>query len=170
MKRITQLLILFILTACGQTEDTSSDRLSKEKVIYVETKNFGIDLQSCFSNTLFNKWSDTSFILQDSKITYKGKDLNNKHVFLDINSLTQTNTQNVVEKILVILKGDWTVQNTTFTIEKFALQTDGQWKNIGSYEALKLFDRGNDFISPKELDVDEICEQVVKKIVEASYK
>lgn len=161
-----------MLTACGQTEEKSKSdtQTTKEKVIYVETKNFGIDLQSCFSHNLFNKWSDTSFKLHDNTIIYSGGDLNNKHAFLDIKSFTRTNTPDNVEKITVILNGDLTVENTTYLIERFALQDNGEWKRFANYVDFKTFDRPNDFISPTHLDVDEICEQLVEQTIKSSYK
>lgn len=161
-----------MLIACGQTEEKSKSdtQIKKEKVIYVETKNFGIDIQSCFSHNLFNKWSDTSFKLHDNTISYNGSDLNNKHAFLDIKSFTRTNTPDDVEKITVILNGDMTVENTTYLIERFTLQDNGEWKRFASYGDFKTFERPNDFISPTHLDVDEICEQLVEQTIKSSYK
>lgn len=161
-----------MLAACGQAEKNtnSAGQTLKEKVFYVETKNFGIDLQSCFSHNLFNKWSDTSYRLSDNTISFNGKDIENKHTFLDIKSFTQTNPPERVEKVSVILKGDLTIKNTTYSISRFALQANGQWTLIENYGDFKTFDRTNDFISPANLDVDEICEQLVQKTVECSYK
>jgi hypothetical protein len=172
MRGLQKILFLCLLTACEQTDkSTNSDTpITKEKVFYVETKNFGIDIQSCFSHTLFNKWSDTSFMLHENEIIYKGKDLTSKHAFLDIKSFTPTNTPDNVEKIKVIIRGDLTVKNTIYSIERFSLQDNGDWKRIADFGSFKTFDRPNDFISPSHLDVDEICDQLVQKTVETSYK
>jgi hypothetical protein len=97
-------------------------------------------------------------------------DVTGKHLFLGISTFNPENVGGNVEKITVTLIGDLTVANTTYSIEKFALQDNKTWKAITGLKNYKTFDRRNDFISRGRLDVDEICEQLVQKTIEASYK
>lgn len=166
MRNIPKLIFLFIIAACGQTD---SDKLNSGiKVIYVETINFRTDIQTCFSGNLFSRWSDSLFELHENGIYYS--DLKGKHLFLGINSFNQENARGNVEKMRITLIGNLTIANTTYSIEKFVLQDNGEWKAITGLKNYKTFDRRNDFISPGRLDVDEICEQLVQETVEASYK
>ena len=136
--------------------------------MYVETINFRTDIQSCFSGNLFNNWSDSLFELHKNGI-FDG-DVRGKHLFLGISTFNPENAGTNVEKMTITLIGDLTVANTTYSIEKFALQDNREWKAITGLKNYKTFDRRNDFISPGRLDVDEMCEQLVQKTIEDSYK
>jgi hypothetical protein len=155
--------------SCTQTNKESENK-SDGKIFYIETESFGNDLNSCFGNTIFNKWSTLDFQLNDPSKTYSGKDPNEIHIFSDIGDFKETVNERDFEKIVIRLKGDWTVQNTKYSIERFKYDGNGAWRRIGNLGDFKTFDRANDFISPGNLDVDELCEQMVNMTIKASYK
>jgi hypothetical protein len=165
------LILAIVYSSCSQkNKKSSSDKEVKGRIFYIETENFGSDLNSCFGNTMYNKWSTIDFQLKDSTEVFTGKDPNEKHLFTDIKHFKPTLTNQDFEKIIVRLKGDWSVRNTKYSIERFKYVGNGNWRRIGNLGDFKTSDRENDFISPNELDVDELCEQIVAMTVKASYK
>jgi len=174
MRQITEILLLTLLClGCSQT-NKKSEKISNIKIdgklFYIETVNFGIDLNSCFGNSIFNKWSTLDFQLKDSSKIYSGREPNERHIFYDINDFKETGSNRDFEKIVIRLKGDWTVENTKYSIERFRYNGNGTWRRIGNLGDFKTRDRENDFISPGILDVDELCEQIIAMTVKASYK
>lgn len=136
------------------------------KIFYIETENFGSDLNSCFGFTIYNKWSNIDFQLKDSAEVYKGKVPFEKHFFSDIKNFKQPLSNKNFEKIIVRLKDDW----SKYSIERFKYEGNGNWRRIGNLGDFKISDRKNDRISPNKLDVDEVCDQIVAMTIKASYK
>ena len=98
------------------------------------------------------------------------KEITEKHIFLDIKNFKEDLEDNNFEKITIRLKGDWTIENTKYSIERFKYTGNGTWRRIGNLGDFKTVDRDNDLISPKKLDTDELCQQLIEKTVIASYK
>lgn len=169
-------LIIILAIVCGSCSQTDKKTRSEKdseiegRTFYIETVNFGSDLNSCFGNTIFNKWSNLDFHLKDSTEVYTGKDPKEKHFFSDIKNFNERLADQDFEKIVVRLKGDWTTKNTKYSIERYKFDGNGNWQRIGNLGDFKTRDRVNDFISPNQLDVDELCEQIVAMTVKASYK
>lgn len=174
MKKTTLLSMLtLICLSCSQTEGkpvlTKNDEF-EDKTFYIETENFGEELNSCFKNTIFNKWSDLDFKLRDTTEEFITKEITEKHIFLDINNFKEDSGNSNFEKITIRLKGDRTIENTKFSIERFKYNGDGTWRRIGNLGDFKTVDRDNDLINPKKLDTDELCQQLIEKTIIASYK
>ena len=157
----------WMLVACSQTGRQRNSASGKEgiKTVYLETKNFGSDLQVCFAHTIIDKWTDSSFRIYDSTLSFRRQ---GKQRFHDIGSF-KVNGEGITEKMVIRLNGDPTVRHTTYSIERFVWQ-DGNWKLLLRTGPIKTFDRPNDFISPGKMDVDEICEQLVQSTVACSYE
>ena len=60
-------------------------------------------------------------------------------------------------------------RGTSFSILRFRLNENKDWQQTTTFIDLPLKDRDNDFISPNQLDVDEICEQIIKATIKSSY-
>lgn len=160
-----------VCSACSQhSKKSNSDTEMGHRTFYIETENFGIDLNSCFGLVIFNKWSNTDFQLKDSTEVFTGTSPKEKHIFKDIKNFNEKFTQPYFEKITVRLKGDWSVSNTKYSIERYQYVGNGKWRRIANLGDFKTKDRENDFICPNRLDVDELCEQIVATTVKASYK
>lgn len=171
-----KILIIILGIICGSCSRTDKkNRSEKDSQIegrrfYIETVNFGSDLSSCFRNRIFNKWSNIDCHLKDSAEVYTGKNPKEKHYFSDIKNFNEKLVGQDFEKIVVRLKGDWTIKNTKYSIERYKYDSNGNWRRIGNLGDFRTRDRVNDFISPNQLDVDELCEQIVDMTVKASYK
>lgn len=174
MKKITLLSMLTLLClSCSQTEEKpvlTKDNKFEDKTFYIETENFSEELNSCFKNTIFNKWSDLDFKLRDTTEELIIKEITEKHIFLDIKNFKEDSKDNNFEKITIRLKGDWTIKNTKYSIERFKYNGNGTWRRIGNLGDFKIVDRKNDLISPEKLDTDELCQQLIETTIIASYK
>jgi prolyl-tRNA synthetase len=165
------LILTIVCISCSQTSKKSnSDKEIEGRIFYIETDNFGSVLNSCFGYSIYNKWSNIDFQLKDSTEVFTGKDANEKHFFTDVKNFKPIFTNQNSEKIRIRLKGDRSFGNTKYSIERFKYNGDGNWRIIANLGDFKTSDREKDFISPNKLDVDELCEQIVKMTVKASYK
>jgi lysozyme family protein len=166
-------ILAIVCSSCSQADKkTRSEKVSEieGRTFYIETVDFGSDLNRCFGYTIFNKWSSHDFLLKDSKQVYTGKEPKEKHLFSDIKNFNESLADQDIEKIVVRLKGDWSIKNTKYSIERYKYDGNGNWRIIVNLGDFMTGDRVNDFISPNQLDVDEICEQIVATTVKASYK
>ncbi len=172
-KIIYAFLAVNVLVSCKKSNSQFEEYntiLKHPKVFYVETVNFGTDLHNCFGGKLFNHWSGSDFELKSTETTFDGTDVFQKHEFYDISKFSAVNKPVRFEKITLTLKGDWSVKNTSYSIERFRYESNGTWFRIGNLGDFKTHDRADDTLSPNQLDVDELCDQIVNKTILGSYK
>lgn len=163
----TTILLAVALSGCsapGVGEDPAG-----VQCFFIETEGFGMDLNSCFANSMYGKWSNAGFQLKDSVNDFPPDDASEKHVFMDLEELERTLDPVNSGVLSIFLKGDLSPEGTSLSIQRFRLNGDHERERIASFPDLKLVDRANDFISPGQLDVDELCEQIVQAAITASY-
>lgn len=171
-------IFLFLLTimggSCSQANkksDTQKDAEIERKTFYIETVNFGSDLNRCFQSKIFNKWSSIDFQLKDSTEIFTEKKPNEIHFFTDIKNFDTAHTDKHFEKIIVQLYEERTAKNTKYTIERFQYQGNGAWQRIGNLGDFTATSKENNSTKlGKEPDTDQLCLQIVATTVKASYK
>lgn len=151
-----------MLTGCGENEELPGKPYSGIKTVYIETQNFGRDVKTCFDNILLNKYLDTTFNAFE-RPNSPGLILH----FPDFKSYSSADQLNNIERVKIVLKSNSSNRPATYSIERFHLQGK-QWKQIGVYD-YTVRDRAEDFISPGQSDVDEICEQLIRTTIEIYY-
>jgi hypothetical protein len=86
------------------------------------------------------------------------------------NEFDSTAKYQPVRKVRVTLTGDRDLGVTTFTVEAFRREPDGNWLRRLNMGEFRLRDREGDVISPGFLDVDELCGAIVEGVLVAMYK
>ena len=163
--------MIFVLTICftNCSEKAVKKAAPNVECFFIETINFGKDLKMCYGNSLYGKWANKQFHLQDSLTLFAIKDTSPKHTFKDILDFKQFTDSTNIEKLSISLNGDLSTSGTSFSILRFKLNHNKDWEQTTTFINLPLKDRDNDFISPNQLDVDELCEQIIKATIKLSY-
>ena len=161
------ILLTFCFTNCSE-KNVKKVNLNC-KCFFIETINFSSDLKKCFGNSIYGKWANKQFHPQDSLTLFAVRDTSPKHTFKDIKDFKPLTDSTNIEKLSISLKGDLSTGGTSFSILRFKLNENKDWQQTATFIDLPLKDRDNDFISPNQLDVDELCEQIIKATIKSSY-
>lgn len=161
------ILLTFCFTNCSEKNVKKVN--PNGKCFFIETINFSNDLKMCFGNSIYGKWANKQFHLQDSLTLFAVRDTSPKHTFKDIQDFKPLTDSTNIEKLSISLKGNLSTGETSFSILHFKLNQNKDWQQTTTFIDLPLKDRDNDFISPNQLDVDELCEQIIKATIKSSY-
>lgn len=169
IERILRTTILLVVALVGCSAPNEDANNAGVQYFFIETEGFGMDLNSCFANSMYGKWSNAGFQLKDSVNDFPPDDTSAKHVFVDMKELERTIDPVNRNVLSISLTGDLSPNGASLSIRRFRLSGNHHREQTASFLDLKLVDRANDFISPGQLDVDELCEEIVEAAITASY-
>jgi hypothetical protein len=156
-------LFLF-MQSCGHKKETGS-------FIYIEIEQMDPELEKCFSEKLYNKWTDTdSTSPHEMKEKYTGKVPTDKHIFKNYDEFDMDKDSSGTVKVMITADeagGD--TNNTFFQLRRFQLEKEGIWSETLNIGHFRVKDRPNDQLNPGIIDQEEICDQMVKFAIKASY-
>lgn len=139
--------------------------------IYIEVEQLDPEIEQCFSERLYNKWSGLH-ALEAHALTERPKEQKTEdvHIFKPYEEFDLDKDKPGTEKLMVTVYGDGDTATTFFQVQRFELMPEGLWQrklNLGNF---RIQDRKNDTINPGKLDDEEICDMLVHICIVASFK
>ena len=171
MKTIV-LLSLLTCFAIGALESCGIGKKETGTVIYVEIDQMDPELEKCFSQKLYNKWVSPEELRPHEKSEkYTGTKPEDKHVFKSYDEFDiEKDKAGSVKICIAVDPAGMDTTNTFFQLQKFHLEEEGIWSETINIGHFRVQDRPNDIKNPGKIDDEEICDQMVRFSIKASYR
>lgn len=168
-------IIFFTFITCsaiGAFESCGIGKKETGSVIYIEIDDIEPELEKCFSEQLYNKWSSMEEMRPHKKSEkYMGAKPEYKHIFKSFDEFDVGKDKAGTVKINVkVDPAGMDTTNTFFQLQKFSLEKEGIWNETMNLGHFRVQDRPNDTKNPGKIDNEEICDQMVRFCIKASYK
>lgn len=173
------IFLLLALAGCNAADNSRKIKTVPEETgnnYYVEIRNARPEIQNCLSHALFNKQTSTTlkqadFKLKTREITepFTGKSAPGNHVFLDFNSLPAETRPANAEKITIKFKYNEAGQPIAFSIEVYTFEYNNSERRILNLGDFAIRDKAGNPVTPGTVGIKEVCDQVCRLAIMATY-